>query len=110
MGNQARIEPLNSFLCVVVKADGDIKLMAPSAEIIKPHLTLLGKLAEFYWFGKWLTHVQRYNGFAWHLEKKVIFEQKFLQLNVSILTILIVEYDYNYYYQILTNDLHLTNK
>lgn len=48
MGNQARIETLNSFLCVVVKADGDIKLMAPSTKIIKPHLTPLGKLAEFY--------------------------------------------------------------
>lgn len=48
MGNQARVEPLKSFLCVVVKADVDIKLMAPSSKIIKPHLTPLGKLAEIY--------------------------------------------------------------
>lgn len=48
MGNQARREPLSSFLCVVGKADGDIKLMAPSAEILTAHLTPLGKVAEFY--------------------------------------------------------------
>lgn len=62
MGNQARVEPLKSFLCVVVKADVDIKLMAPSSKIIKPHLTPLGKLAEIYWLDEWFSHVQQHHG------------------------------------------------
>lgn len=45
MGNQARIEQLNSFPSLVVKTDINTKLMTPYLRIIKLHLSPLWKLA-----------------------------------------------------------------